>query len=121
MIIQYRFDTSSVIKTFEVNGHSITRSELIERVLKHIFHDKAPSCSLSVSNMGDSFTPADVHNVVVFKRIYLNKFEPTVKAVPDTVPKLPKVIRRKRRWIERDEIWGDLAIARPRRWVENGK
>ena len=120
MIIQYRFESSPRIKTFEVKCHSITRSELIERVLKHIFHDKPPSCSLAASNVGDKITPVDVHNVIVFKRIYLNKFEPTLKPVLDTTRKPPTVIQRKRRWVERPDF--DRPIAkRPRRWVENGK
>ncbi len=120
MIIQYRFESSPHIRTIEVNGYSITRSNLIECVLKHIFHDITPSCSLEASNMGDKITPADVHNVVVFKRIYLNKFEPTLKPVLDTTRKPPTVIQRKRRWVERPDF--DRPIAkRPRRWVENGK
>lgn len=92
MTFLYRFETSERVRSVKMTQTSSSVPEVVDAILKSIFKDKEPSCSLELLESTTETLRANNSKPYVFRRTYLNKFKPS--CIPTVV--VPK--KKKRRW-----------------------
>lgn len=107
MKIRYRFECSDEISSIDVYGTK-DKKLIIDAILKDIFGETEPSCFLQQVPENAKISE---ETIVIFKRIYKNKFQLTKKPPK----KKAAIVKRKRRWRSRSPIF------KRRRWIENGR
>ena len=102
MNLLYRFESSTNVISLPVDTKKNDTSKVVSIILKSIFKEKEPMCSLELIGSKDTILLSDNTIPYVFKRKYRNNFvkHPSAKEV-----RKPK---RKRRWKSREK--------RVRRW-----
>ena len=92
MIFLYRFETSKRVRSVKMPETEMEVSEVVDAILKSLFKDKEPTCSLQLLDNTAERLRANNSKPYVFRRTYLNKFKPS--CIPTVV--VPK--KKKRRW-----------------------
>ncbi len=92
MNLLYRLESSERVRSITVDVNTIDLSLVIDIILKNMFKDKDPSCTLELINSTDTILKSNNSIPYVFKRTYRNKF------VMQPVVKKKQKQKRKRRW-----------------------